>query len=127
MKIVLYANEQHEQSSKCLQDVIETCIPSNCLEVYGNSHDFAKRIYQIPRNIDVVVLLAQNHEQLSELISLKDFLIDIRIILILPDREHQTVIKGYALCPGYTSCKDSNMADIANVLKKMVLRLDTAT
>ena len=73
MKVVLYANERNEPASKRLQNVIETCLPSNCLEVFGNSRDFAQRIYQIPRKIDVAVLFAQNHDQLSELIIFKGF------------------------------------------------------
>jgi hypothetical protein len=122
MNVVLYANERNEPVSKCLQNVMEECIPSICMEVFGNRHDFAERIYQIPRNIDVAVLFAQNHDQLSELISFKDFLIDVRIILILPDREHQTVIKGHTLSPSFTSYTDSNIKDVAAVLNKMISR-----
>jgi hypothetical protein len=124
MKVVLYANERNEPASKRLQNVIETCIPSNCLEVFGSSHDFAQRIYQIPRKIDVAVLFVQNHDQLFEIISLKDFLIDVRIILILPDREHLTVKRGHALFPKYTSYIDSNATDVASVLNKMMVSLN---
>ena len=123
MNVVLYANERNELASKCLQNVVETCIPPNCLEVFRNSRDFSQRIYQIPRKIDVAVLFAQNHDQLSELISLKDFLMDVRIILILPDREHLTVIKGHTLSPSFTSYMDSNTTDVAVVLNKMVSNL----
>jgi hypothetical protein len=124
MKVVLYANEKNETACKGLQNVIETCIPSNCLEVFGNSREFTERIYQLPRKIDVAVLFAQNHDQLSELISLKDYLMDVRIVLILPDREHLTVTKGHALFPSYTSYVDSNASDIAAVLHKMVASLN---
>ena len=86
MKVVLYANGGNAPASRNLKRIIETCVPSNSLEVYGSRHDFAQRIYHIPRNIDIAVLFAQNQDQLSELISLKDFLVDVRIILILPDR-----------------------------------------
>jgi hypothetical protein len=124
MKVVLYANEGNEPASKRLQNVIETCVPANSLEVFGSSRDFAKRIYQIPRKIDVAVLFAQNHDQLFELISLKDFLNDVRIILILPDREHLTVKRGHTLFPKYTSYIDSNATDVASVLNKMISSLN---
>lgn len=120
MKVVLYANERNDPASKGLQNVIETCIPSNCLEVFRNSRDFLLRVYQIPRKIDVAVLFAHNHDQLSKLISLKDYLMGVRIILILPDREHLTVIKGHVLSPRYTSYIDSNTTDVAAVLNKMI-------
>jgi hypothetical protein len=124
MKVVLYANEKNESASKRLQTVIENCIPSNCLEVFGSSRDFARRIYQIPRKIDVAVLFAQNQDQLFELISLKEFLSDVRIILILPDREHLTVRRGHTLFPKYTSYIDSNATDVASVLNKMISSLN---
>ena len=120
MNVVLYANEINEPANKCLQNVVETCSPLDCLEVFESSRDFVQRIYRIPRKIDVAVLFAQNHDQLSELISLKDFLNDVRIILILPDSEHLTVIKGHALFPSYTSYIDSNATDVASVLTKMI-------
>ncbi len=119
MKVILYANESNALASKHLQNVVETCIPSNCLEVFGSSRDFAQRLYQIPRKIDVAVLFAQNNDQLFELITLKDFLMDISIILILPDREHVTVKRGHTLFPKFTSYIDSNATDVASVLNKM--------
>jgi len=124
MKVVLYANERNEPASKRLQDVIEACIPSNCLEVFGSSRDFLLRVYQIPRKIDVAVLFAHNHDQLSKLISLKDFLMGVRIILILPDGEHLTVKRGHTLFPKYTSYIDSNATDVASVLNKMISSLN---
>ena len=120
MKIVLYANEENEPASLSIQTVIKSCMDSSCLEVFRNSLDFSHRICRIPRRIDVAVLFALNQDQLSELVLLKDFLTDVRIILVLPDREHQTVIKGHALTPNYTSYIDSNASDVAAVLKKMI-------
>jgi hypothetical protein len=65
MKVFRYADENNEPASKRLQNVIETCVPSSCLEGLGNSHDFVQRIYQILRKIGVALLFAQNHNQLS--------------------------------------------------------------
>ena len=124
MKVVLYVNDKNALASNCLQNIIQTCIPSDCLEVFGNSRDFAQRLYQIPRKIDVAVLYAQNNDQLFELITLKDFLMDIRIILILPDREHLTVKRGHTLFPKYTSYIDSCTTDVASVLNKMISSLN---
>jgi ADP-heptose:LPS heptosyltransferase len=52
----------------------------------------------------VAVLVAQSNDQLLELVSLKDYLEDIRIILILPnmEREYFTDCKGCnTLIPAY--------------------------
>lgn len=127
MKVVLYVNDKKTLASDSLQKIIQSCIPSDCLEVFGSSRNFAQRLYQIPRNIDVAVLYAQNNDQLFELITLKEFLIDIRIILILPDREHLTVKRGHTLFPKYTSYIDSCVTDVASVLNKMISSLNADT
>ena len=56
MKIVLYANERNEPASKGLQNVIETCIPTNCLEVFRSSRDFFTKDISDSEKIDVAVL-----------------------------------------------------------------------
>lgn len=124
MKVVYYANEGKIQAAKDFRKAVEACIPSECLEVFGNGRAFAERICRIPRNIDVAVLLAQDNDQLSNLLVLKDFLADMRMILILPDRTHKTVMKGHLLSPNYTGYIDSSALDIAAVLNKMISKLN---
>lgn len=124
MNIIVYANGKKERLRKDLQDVVESKIPPQNLEVFHTIDDFSKRVLRLPIEIDVAVLLAQNKHELLELALLKDFLEDVRIILILPDRENETVSKGHKLRPCFLSYIDSDFKDVASVLEKILKVLD---
>ena len=71
-------------------------------------------------DLTIAVLLAESQEELLEFISIKNWLEDIRIILILPDREKDTISIGLKLYPRFFSYADSNLQDVDAVLKKMI-------
>ncbi len=52
--------------------------------------------------------------------SMKDLIGDIRIILILPDTEGDTISLGHKLYPRFASYADGNFKDVAAVLEKML-------
>jgi predicted nucleotidyltransferase len=124
MNVVLYANGLDAAAGQRLKNIIKSKVLHQSLEIFGNIDSFAKRIRQFPRSIDVVVLFAQSNEQLLDLISLKDYLEDVRIILILPDRESETISVGHKLFPKYLSYADGDLTDVAAVLEKILKRMN---
>ncbi len=120
MSIVFYANGKDEVVSKRLQKVIEGTVSQERLEIFQTYKDFLKRLQRLPRKIDVAVLLAQSNDQLLELVSLKDYLEDIRIILILPDMERETISKGHLLRPRFVDCAREDFSTVGAVLAKMI-------
>ena len=120
MNIVFYANGKDEVLSKRLQKVIERTVSQKGLEIFQTYKDFSKRIQRLPRKIEVAVLLAQSSDQLLELVSLKDYLEDIRIILILPNMERETISKGHLLRPRFVDYVDGDFSNVGAVLEKMI-------
>jgi len=43
-----------------------------------------------------------------------------RIILILPDEDNETITMGHTLFPRFSTYADSDFKDVAAVLKKMI-------
>ena len=72
----------------------------------------------------MAVLLAASKGQLSELLSLRELLNDVRIILILPDRGRETISQGHLLRPRFLSYADGDLTDVIAVLSKMLERLN---
>ena len=54
------------------------------------------------------------------MLSLRKLLSDLRLILILPDRDRDTVMSAHALRPRFLTYADGNLDDIAAVLRKML-------
>lgn len=103
---------------KQLRSMIERLIPTHTIEVHQNIETFAHRLRKRTNDQLLVVLLAVSRGDLLELLSIRDLLRDVRIILILPDRDESTVAKGHMLRPRFLSYTDGGFTDVFSVLKK---------
>lgn len=75
----------------------------------------------------IAVFLAASKEELSELVSIRNLLADLRIILVLPDARDDTISKGHTLRPRFLTDVDSDFLDIVAVLGKMFSSADSDT
>ncbi len=66
------------------------------------------------------VLLATSKDAFSEILSISGLFHDVPIILVLPDREAETVAKGHTLYPRFMAYIDGDLTDVAAVLGKML-------
>ena len=76
---------------------------------------------------DIVVITAgvprkpgMSREDLVDLLSIRNLLDDLRVILLLPNREKETINKGHTLRPRFLTYADSNLLNVAAVLSKML-------
>jgi len=120
MSILLYANSNDPAVNDRLIRIIESKSSCRCLEIFQSLESFAERVRQLPRNISVAVLLAQNNIQLCELITLKDFLEDVPIILIVPNQDKEIISQATRLFPSFISSLDSDLDLIGEVLERML-------
>ena len=119
MNLLLYATEP-QGTGKQLQKVIEELFPENNTEIYRTIDGLSHRLRQPRYDLAVVVLLAASKQDLLDLLSIRDLLDDLRVILLLPNREKDTITKGHTLRPRFLTYADSNFLDVAAVLSKMV-------
>lgn len=103
-----------------LQRVIEGLVPKQDTEIYRTIDSLSHRLRQPRHNLAVAVLLAASRQDLLELLSIRDLLDGIRIILVLPDRQDDTIAKGHRLYPRFLTYADSDFLDVAAVLSKML-------
>lgn len=119
MRLLLYTPVSGEFSEQ-LQRMIEEIIPFNDVEVYRSIENLSHRLRQCPHDLFIAVLHAARRKDLSDILSIRDFLNDIRIILLLPDKDEETLAQGHILRPRFVSCADSALADVRAVLDKML-------
>jgi hypothetical protein len=68
----------------------------------------------------IAVLLIADEKDLKGTLSIKPLLINMRVVLILPDRSDVTIEAGHSLHPRYLSFKDNSLKDINAVLTRMI-------
>jgi hypothetical protein len=81
-----------------------------------------ERLHRTIQSTDftVTILVASNYQELLGLVTLSALLADLRIILILPDRNKSTIAKAHTLRPRFLTCLDNGLNDVAIVLNKML-------
>jgi hypothetical protein len=125
MNILFYYSQPNNGVDKKLQEVIDTVVPKEKTEIYRSIDALSRRLQQPTHNLGIAVLVAGSKDELMEIFSIRDLLNSLRIILILPDREGDTIDKGRALYPRFIGYADGNLVDVAAVLDRMVGGLDT--
>ena len=119
MKTILLVTDVHGETGYRLLNSVKSAVPVTSDAVFGTVDDFCDGFKRLRGSIDVAVLLAESKEQLLDILSLHDLLENIRVILVLPDRVHDTTSKGLLLRPRFMEYVDGNFEDIAAVLTRM--------
>jgi len=88
--ILFYANGAEETSRSLLAE-IEYVVKATEIEISRTAEDLTSRLCQFKCNLEVAVLMASSRKELRDLISIQDLFGDIRIILILPDRDRDII------------------------------------
>ncbi len=117
MNVLFYATGE---AGDRLQRVIQSLVPTEKLEVFGTVESFSERLRRPSDDIPVAVILAASEEHLLNILSISHLLYDVRFILILPDRDDQTVAIGHSLRPRFLSYADTDFREVTAVLGKMI-------
>ena len=117
---LLFYTPVSEGAGEQLQRMMEELVPKNNVEIYRSIEDLSRRLRQPANDLPIAVLLAATRKDLLEILSIRDLLRNIRIILVLPDRDEDTIAKGHMLRPRFLSYTDTNFADVCSVLGKML-------
>ena len=120
MNLLLYLPVSKE-SDRLLYKLIENFVLEDGLEIHRAFENFSKRLRQPAKELIMAIVFAADRNDLSDIISIRDLLCDIRIMLILPDREEGTIALGHTLRPRFLTYADSDFGEViavlANILK----------
>ncbi len=121
--ILLYYSKNYTSTGQRLQQIITAAVPEEPTEVYSSVESLSRRNLHLNCDLKILVLLAVDRKELSEILSARDLFYNCRIILILPDQKKETVSEGLRLCPRYFTYLDSTFEDVGAVLDKMITYL----
>lgn len=102
-----------------LQNEIGRLIPAKEIETCRTKEELSQRLCEPREDLVVGILLTTNKKEFLGILSLRELLQDFRIILLLPDREKDTIAKGYSLRPRFLGYADTDLMLAAAILGKM--------
>ncbi len=119
MGVILYL-PGNDDSSAALLRVIKTAIPDDEIEIYSSISELSERLHQSMLDVGVAVLHVASRAELMEIIYLGDLLKELKIVLVLPDNQPDTLDKAHILCPRFIVAAESDFKHLGSVLTKMV-------
>ena len=124
--IIFFSTSCGEAEERLLR-VIETVVTARDIKTYRTIDSLSRGLRQRRNDDDIVILLASSKVELHylNLVSLRHLLSDMKIIVILPDSNADTVAKGHILKPRFLSYCDGDFQDVAAVLSRMIENMET--
>jgi len=121
MKVFFYSALADEIGDR-LQKIIETVAPQGKVVISRTIGSLTRTLCQPVDGPAITVLRASSRDELLEIFSIRRLLRDVRIILILPDQEDETVAMGHRLGPRLLTYAGGDFADVFAVLGRMIGR-----
>ena len=119
MKIFFYWKNSPVDCER-FQNVVDTFHFDGEKMIFNSIDGLWDRLRAEMNNDIIVVILAVDNTELAEVHSLRSFLHDFRLILILPDLDDSTISKGFECYPRFVSYINSDFTDVISVLNKMI-------
>ena len=123
MHLLLYSGRKKGPGKK-LQDVIETVVRKNQLEIHRDTNSLCSSLRRTMRRQCIVVLFAETGEDFSDFFSIQELLMDLSIIFIVPDRAPDTLSKAHRFFPRYVTSTEYDFDDVKMVLERMIQNLE---
>jgi hypothetical protein len=117
---IIYYSAANEPSGERLQRVVEMNFPRNDIEACRTIEALSQSLQQPAPDLLIVVLLAASREELSDIMMLRELLLDRRIILVLPDDKPETASRGHMLRPRFITYRNGDYSDVSVVLGRMI-------
>jgi hypothetical protein len=119
VKLLLYVKDSNGAGHR-LRDLLEPFEKMVEIKTHQTIDSLAQGLLLPNDTRTIVLLLVSTKKELMELQSIRDLLHDVRIIIVLPDREKETTFRGHSFYPRYMSSVDDNFHDVTAVLGKML-------
>ncbi len=101
-----------------LRHAVEQIVPRNRVETYHTVSGLSGRLHRSVAD-SVVVLLALDKADLTDIAAIQNLLFDSRVLLVLPGHEDDILAIGHSLRPRFVSFRDYGFQDVSAVLGKM--------
>jgi hypothetical protein len=122
---VFFLSNSKNEAKKLLLRVLDMIVPKNKITLINDANELEHHLRQQVYENLIAVLFPSDKSELMNIISLNNLLTDIPIILVLPDRETNTIAMGHKLRARFITYADSDFLDVTAVMMKMKNKMET--
>ena len=118
MNVLFYMRTPGSREDDLLS-AVAPFVSRGSLEVFADLHDFAGRIRKPKEAPSVALIWNPSKEDLRAILPLQDYLRGVRVLLVLPDQEEDTIALAHRIRPAYITYIDDGTSGIVSVLKRL--------
>lgn len=118
MKLLLYTTASQGVAEQAKM-VLKESVPDGDIKVYRTINDLSRRLRQPKDELTIVVMLLAIREDVLDLLAIRHLFRNVRIILVVPDLEEETIALAHRLRPRFLSYIDGNFSGLATVVNRM--------
>lgn len=115
MHFIVYS-QNIEWAEHRLKEAIRGVVADNNIHICDDLNGFVDRFRQSFGSLRIGIVVLHSIEELNDLLVYRNVLRQIWTIIILPNRDPQTITKAYRLWPRYISDLDGDLSDIRGIL-----------
>ena len=119
MHILFYPNQINSIGKK-IEQIFFAEKESEKLQIINSIEKLTARLHEPIRNLQLIVLLPENKDDLLALLLMREKMMDISLILILPNQSKEIIAMGHKLFPRFISFQDSNLSDVTGVIHRIL-------
>jgi hypothetical protein len=119
MEILFYSPSDNESGDRVKQ-VLDELMPHGKVESHRQITGFVQRLRMPSSDLQILIFMPANRSELFAASSLLEEMQGIRLILILPDRENETLSMAHHLRPRFVTYANGDYSELKEVLKKML-------
>jgi hypothetical protein len=119
MASILYLPSENELERR-FRKLLGFAAPKKKFGICHTVGELSERLRKPHSNVRLAVLFTLNRQEIMDILALGDLMADVKIILILPDDDRDTLMKAHTLRPRYVTCADCDPIDIVTVFKRMI-------
>ena len=124
MRVIFFLPESISADER-FQNLVELVNSQAEAVVTRTIDDLTHNLRQPKHDLAFAVLFPGSKSELSDLLKMKDLLQDVRIVLILPDRDGDTTMMGHKLYPRFLTDIEDKSNTLELVINKMLDNLNS--
>jgi hypothetical protein len=119
MQVLFYAPSGDQDGDRLQRNLDET-FPRGNVETHRTLTGLIQGLRNRNADLKVVLLMPENRLELSGVYTLLDELRDVRLVLVLPDGEDETIAMAHRLRPRFVTYANGDYSGLRQVLQKML-------
>jgi len=119
MTIFFYSSEI-KGNADVYQKRVEQAASGVQVNVYRNIEHFTDRLGKPMGKKPIVILYVRTKDELFMLLASRDVFLDVKLILILPEDDNETVALGHRFHPNFVTYVHSEPSRLIAVLNKLI-------